>query len=164
MARVKIATEGAGLSPMHAEIAHLRGLGIYALRTRWRLSFGRDAPADLTRHLLFAMIAYRLQAEVMGDLDAETTRFLNAIELAPQHTIIPLTLAIEQRKRDLTAGTILTREWSGKHHRVMVLEGGFAWEGRTYRSLSKIAKAITGTRWNGPRFFGLRQKRNEVAP
>ena len=110
------------------------------------------------------MIAYRLQAEVLGDLDAETVRFLNTIELAPSKQVaVPLTQAFERRKRDLSVGAVLTREWSGQHHRVMVLDGGFAWEGRTYRSLSEIAKAITGTKWNGPRFFGLREQRQAKA-
>src|SRR6185437_10074798 len=122
-----------------------------ALRARWRMSFGRDAPSLLARHHLFAMLAYRLQAEVMGDLDAETVRFLNTIELAPsKQAAVPLTQAFEQRKRDVCSGTVLTREWAGQHHRVMVLDDGFAWEGRTYRSLSEIARAITGTQWNGP--------------
>jgi hypothetical protein len=159
MPRVKIAAEGQDPSSLNVEIAHLRGLDVKALRARWRIAFGRDAPSELSRHLLFAMLAYRLQAEVMGDLDAETVRFLNSIELAPsKQATVPLTQAFEQRKRDLSAGTVLTREWAGQHHRVMVLDGGFVWEGRTYRSLSEIAKAITGTQWNGPRFFGLRQK------
>ena len=70
-----------------------------------------------------------------------------------------------RRRRDLSPGTLLTREWSGQHHRVTVLDQGFVWEGRTYSSLSEIAKAITGTKWNGPRFFGLRDKKHaEVTP
>ena len=59
---------------------------------------------------------------------------------------------------DVRPGTILAREWNGSMHRVAVLADGFAWNGKTYPSLSKIAQAITGTRWNGPRFFGLRDK------
>ena len=55
-------------------------------------------------------------------------------------------------------GTVLTREWNGRNHRVMLVAEGFAWGGRTYHSLSSIAFAITGTKWNGPRFFGLRDK------
>ncbi len=91
------------------------------------------------------MLAYRLQAEVVGDLDAETVRFLKRIDLTPsKQAAVPLTQAFERRTRDLSPGTVLTREWDGQHHRVMVLEGGFAWQGRTYRSLSEIAKAITG--------------------
>jgi hypothetical protein len=163
MPRVKIIAEGQSPS-LETEIAHLRDLNVKALRVRWRMSFGRDAPPQLSRHLLFAMLAYRLQGEVMGDLDAETIRFLTMIELAPsKQAAVPLTQAFERRKRDLSAGTVLTREWAGQHHRVMVLDGGFAWQGRTYRSLSEIAKAITGTKWNGPRFFGLRENKSSEA-
>jgi hypothetical protein len=159
MPRVRIAAEGQDPCFLNVEIARLRGLDIKALRARWRMGFGRDAPPHLPCHVLFAMIAYHLQAEVLGDLDAETVRFLNTIELAPsKQAAVPLTRAFERRKRALSVGAVLTREWAGRHHRVMVLDGGFAWEGRTYRSLSEIAKAITGTKWNGPRFFGLREQ------
>jgi len=151
---------------VEAEIARLRGLGLQRLRARWRTSLGRDAPPHLVRHLLFAMLAYRLQTETMGDLDAATVRFLKHVDLAPtKQAAVPLTQAFEQRTRNLSPGTVLTREWSGRHHRVTVVDRGFVWEGRTYRSLSEIAKAITGTKWNGPRFFGLRDKKHtEVTP
>jgi hypothetical protein len=148
------------------EIARLRGLDIKALRARWRTVFGGNAPPHLPRHLLFAIIAYRLQAEVFGDLDAETLKLFKKIDLAPSRTeAVPLTEALEQRRRVLSPGTILMRDWNGQTHRVMVVGQGFAWEGTTYDSLSKIAQAITGSKWNGPRFFGLRTKQStEVAP
>ena len=105
------------------------------------------------------MIAYRLQADALGDLDAETLRLLKRVGSARSDTeVAPLTDAFDQRRRELLPGTVLTREWNGHIHRVMVARDGFAWEGRTYDSLSKIACAITGTKWNGPRFFGLRDK------
>ena len=66
--------------------------------------------------------------------------------------------SLDRKRTDLTPGTMLVREWDRKSHRVMVLADGFAWNGQSYDSLSKIAFAITGTRWNGPRFFGLRDK------
>ena len=160
MPKARIAAEAPETSSVEGEIARLRGLDIKALRARWRTCFGRNAPPQLARHLLFAMLAYRLQAEVVGDLDAETLRFLKQIDLTPsKQAAVPLTQAFERRRRNLSPGTVLTREWEGQHHRVMVLDGGFAWEGRTYRSLSEIAKAMTGTKWNGPRFFGLRDKK-----
>ena len=148
------------------EIARLRGLDIKALRARWRTVFGGKAPPHLPRHLLFAIIAYRLQAEVFGDLDAETLKLFKKIDLAPSRTeAVPLTEALERRRRVLSPGTILMRDWNGQTHRVMVVGQGFAWEGTTYDSLSKIAQAITGSKWNGPRFFGLRAKQStEVAP
>jgi len=166
MPRARITAEAPEPSSVEAEIAHLRGLGLKALRARWRTSLGHDAPTHLARHLLFAMLAYRLQVEAMGDLDAATVRFLKQVDLAPStQTAIPLTQAFARRKRNLSPGTVLTREWGGQHHKVMALDRGFDWEGRTYSSLSEIAKAMTGTNWNGPRFFGLRdQKQAEVTP
>lgn len=166
MPKARIAAESPEASSVEAEIARLRGLDVKALRTRWRTSFGREAPPYLARHLLFAMLAYRLQAEVLGDLDAETVRFLKQLDLtSSKQAAVPLTQAFERRRRDLSPGTVLTREWEGQHHRIMVLDGGFAWQGRTYSSLSQIAKAITGTKWNGPKFFGLRdQKQPEARP
>jgi hypothetical protein len=166
MPRARIAAEAPGTFSVEAEIARLRGLETKALRARWRTSFGQDAPTHVARHLLFAMLAYRLQAEAMGDLDAETVRFLKQVDLAPsKQAAVPLTQAFERRTRHLSHGTVLTREWGGQHHRVIVHDGGFVWEGRTYRSLSEIAKVITGTKWNGPRFFGLRDKKDaEVTP
>ncbi len=159
MPKARIAAEAPEASSVEAEIARLRGLDVKALRARWRMSFGRNAPPHLARHLLFAMLAYRLQAEVTGDLDAEAVRFLKQIDLTPsKQAAVPLTQAFERRRRDLLPGTVLTREWASQHYKVMVLKGGFAWQGRTYSSLSEIAKAITGTKWNGPRFFGLRDR------
>ena len=166
MPRGRIAAETSEISSLEAEIARLRGLNAKALRARWRTSFGQDAPTHVARHFLFAMLAYRLQAEAIGDLDAETVRFLKKVDLAPsKQAAVPLTKAFEQRKRDLSPGTVLTREWRGQHQRVTVLDGGFVWAGRTFSSLSEIAKAITGTKWNGPRFFGLRGRNHtEVTP
>ncbi len=164
MPRARIAAGKPEASSVEAEIARLRDLDVKTLRARWRTSFGREAPPQMARHLLFAMLAYRLQAEVMGDLDAETVRFLRQLDLtSSKQAAVPLTKAFERRRRDLAPGTVLTREWGGQHHRVMVLNGGFAWPGRTYSSLSEIAKAITGTKWNGPRFFGLRDKKRAEA-
>ncbi len=124
---------------------------------RWRGVTGRAAPQHLPKHLLFAMLAYRLQADAFGDLDAASVQLLERAASASSLTeMIPLTAKIDQRNQDLLPGAILTREWNGRDHRVMVVEDGYAWEGKTYDSLSKIASYITGTKWNGPRFFGLR--------
>lgn len=154
--------EGGGEN-VDTEIARLRDLDLQSLRMRWRTSFGQEAPAHLARSLLFSTIAYRLQAEATGDLDAETVRFLKQIELTPsKQAAVPLAQAFDQRRRTLSLGTMLTREWNGHLHQVTVCEDGFSWGARTYRSLSEIAKAITGTKWNGPRFFGLRDKKGEM--
>jgi hypothetical protein len=159
MPRVKVGAAGSDEKSIGIEVARLRDLDLRALRARWQTIFRRQPPTTLPRHLLFAMIAYRLQAEVFGDLDAETLRLLKQIEVAPSKTeITSLTWILAQRQREVLPGTILVREWNGQAHRVMVVEQGFAWQGTTYDSLSKIAQAITGTKWNGPRFFGLRDK------
>jgi hypothetical protein len=159
MPRVKVGAAGSDRRQIDIEIARLRDLHQGELRARWQTVFRRQPPATLPRHLLFAMVTYRLQAEVLGDLDAETLRLLKQIDVAPSKTeITSLTKILAQRQRELSPGTILVREWNGQPHRVTVVEQGFAWQGATYESLSKIAQAITGTKWNGPRFFGLREK------
>ena len=145
---------------LETEIARLRGLELKGLRARWQSVAGREAPPHLPRHLLFAVVAYRIQAEALGDLDADTVRLLRNVGAARSEPEVgPLTDAFDRRRRKLLPGTVLTREWNGHNHRVMVVAEGFAWEGRTYDSLSRIAYAITGTKWNGPRFFGMRDKK-----
>ena len=146
------------------EIAHLRGLDLKGLRARWQSVFQRSAPVHLPRHLLFAILAYRIQADRLGDLDYETRQFLDqtgATESGP--AISARLVGFDQQRTEPTAGTVLVREWDRKEHRVMVMANGFAWNGQTYDSLSKVAFAITGTKWNGPRFFGLRDKENQSA-
>jgi hypothetical protein len=141
------------------EIAHLRGLDLKGLRSRWQGIFQRPAPAHLTRHLLFAVIAYRLQADRFGDLDHATRQVLDrtvAKEVGP--AMSARLASFDQKRTELTPGTVLVREWDRRSQRVMVMADGFAWNGKTFDSLSKVAFAITGTRWNGPRFFGLRDK------
>jgi Protein of unknown function (DUF2924) len=146
-------------SSIEDEIAHLRGLNLKGLRSRWESVFQRAAPAHLTQHLLFAIIAYRLQADRFGDLDHATRQMLDGIATEKAGPALSARLAsFDQKRTKLTPGTVLVREWDRQSQRVMVLANGFAWNGQTFDSLSKVAFAITGTRWNGPRFFGLRDK------
>jgi Protein of unknown function (DUF2924) len=141
------------------EIAHLRGLELKGLRARWQSVFQRSAPAHLTRHLLFAVITYRLQADRFGDVDHATKQVLDRAIAKQAGPVMSARLAsLDQKRTKLTPGTVLVREWDRQSQRVMVMADGFAWNGQTYDSLSKVAFAITGTRWNGPRFFGLRDK------
>jgi hypothetical protein len=141
------------------EIVHLRGLDLKGLRARWRSVLQRPAPDHLPRHLLIAVIAYRIQADRLGDLDHETRQLLDRTGAKESGTTVSARLVSFDRKRtELTPGTVLVREWDRRSQRVMVMSDGFAWNGQTYDSLSKVAFAITGTRWNGPRFFGLRDK------
>jgi hypothetical protein len=141
------------------EIAHLRGLDLKGLRSRWQTVFQRSAPAHLTRYLLFAVIAYRIQVDRYGDLDHATRQLLERTDSSEARPAMSARLAsFDQKRTELTPGTVLVREWDRQSQRVMVMADGFAWNGQTYDSLSKVAFAITGTKWNGPRFFGLRDK------
>lgn len=138
-----------------AELDRLAGLDLAGLRRRWRALVGRPAPETLPRWLLHRVLAYRVQADALGDLDRDTARQLDRLAGEGRGGTIPL-----PDLRVARPGTLLVREWEGTLQRVMVLEGGsFAWNGQTYDSLSRVARAITGTSWNGPRFFGLRAKR-----
>jgi len=138
------------------EIARLRGLDAEALRARWHTVFRRKAPPRLSRHLLFRILAYRLQADHLGDLEPDVRRLLERSRSTAD--LRQLTTDLSRIEPRLKPGTVLRREWDGQLQQVMVLSDGFSWEGKTYLSLSKVASAITGTRWNGPRFFGLRDK------
>ena len=145
------------------EIAHLRGLDSRGLRARCQSVFQRPAPAHLTRHLLFAVIAYRIQADRFGELDHETKQVLDRTIAKEAGPVTSARLArFDQKRTELTPGTVLVREWDRQSQRVMVMADGFAWNGQTYDSLSKVAFAITGTRWNGPRFFGLRDREDRA--
>jgi hypothetical protein len=161
MPRVKIGSAPPNRKTLYVEIARLRDLDMSELRARWQNAFQRQPPPRLPRHLLFRMLAHRLQADRFGDLDKESQRLLDdaaSPEAAGRQAIDRARITT-----DVKPGTILSREWNGRTHRVAVLAEGFAWNGRTYPSLSKVAHAITDTRWNGPRFFGLRDKPTKEA-
>ena len=146
-------TRGGEAVPLGTEIARLRDLDRQALRARWQAVVGRPAPEHLPPHLLVRVLAYRLQARAFGDLSPATGRLLGRIATG---AALPPPVAAR-----LTPGTVLVREVEGTPERVMVVEDGFAWRGATYQSLSEVARAMTGTRWNGPRFFGLRDGAGE---
>lgn len=140
---------------VEGEIAQLRDLDFLGLRARWHSVFRRKAPENLPKHLLFKILAYQLQVETFGDLDRETKKFLERVATATEAPGNSKPVLLPRQR--LRPGTTLVREWNGTSERVEVLETGFAWNGKTYRSLSQIARAITGTRWSGPRFFGVRE-------
>ena len=145
------------------EIAHLRGLDLKGLRSRWQSVFQRPPLDHLPRHLLFAIIVYRIQADRFGDLDHETKQVLDWTDAKNTGVTMSARLVSFDRKRsELAPGTVLVRDWDRHSQRVMVVPDGFAWNGQTYDSLSKVAFAITGTKWNGPRFFGLRDKEDRL--
>jgi hypothetical protein len=140
------------------EIGRLRGLDLGELRARWHTVFRRRAPPHLPRHLLFRILAYRLQADRLGDLDVDSRRLLDRIGSGASAETDRLIADFKRSRTELRPGTLLTREWDGHLQRVMVVADGYSWNGKTYPSLSKVAFAITGSRWSGPRFFGLRDK------
>ena len=156
MPKVKISTDAPPSMSVNVEIARLRDLDVQGLQSIWESRYGGKAAAHLPRHLLFRLLAYRLQAEHLGDLDVDSKRLLDRSD-SPEDASRRAADAVRATK-SLRPGTVLGREWNGEMHRVAVLAEGFAWNGVTYPSLSKVAFAITGTRWNGPRFFGLRDR------
>jgi Protein of unknown function (DUF2924) len=159
-------TPGASL-PLDASllsiVANLEGLDLDGLRRQWRAHLAGEAPAHLSRWLLMKVLAYRLQSDAFGDLDKSIRRILRSGKedgvAAPFDRRAPQT----REGLSLKAGALLVREWNSRLERVMILEEGFAWNGQTFGSLSQIAKAMTGTNWNGHRFFGLRQGKMPAA-
>jgi hypothetical protein len=129
------------------------------LREIWALRLGHDPPPLRSREIFRRMLGYRLQAAVHGDLSLEARRKLVAIEArrtSPRTKAAPLPVR-------LGVGAVLIREWKGVRHEVRVMPDGFHHEGMVYKSLSEVARAISGTRWNGPLFFGLRGKAKAAA-
>jgi len=163
MPRVVIDRAVADGASLENEIARLRGLDVGKLRARWHTMFRRVAPPHLPRHLLFRILAYRLQADQFGDLDADIRRVLDRTGFEAADGFGRLVADLNRSRTELRPGTLLTREWGGHLQQVMVLPDGFTWNGKAYRSLSKVAFAITGSRWNGPRFFGLRDRPSSEA-
>jgi hypothetical protein len=164
MARVRIDPAVPDRASLDNEIARLRGLDVGELRARWHTVFGRRAPPHLPRHLLFRILAFRLQADRFGDLDTDCRRLLDRIGSESSERTNKLVADFNRPRTELRPGTLLTREWDGHLQRVMVLADGFSWNGKTYPSLSMVAFAMTGTRWSGPRFFGLDKPSSEVRP
>ena len=148
---------------LQQEVAQLRDLDLDELRLRWRNLSGRTAPAHLPKFLLLRIIAYRMQANVYGDLSKNARRTLDRLARGRAgEDSSETTMRLSQSDpQSLRAGTQFLREWGGVMHCVTVVDDGFLWNGATYPSLSKVAFAITGTRWNGPRFFGMRSKRSK---
>jgi Protein of unknown function (DUF2924) len=130
------------------------------LRAEWQRLFRRDAPPRTSKKLLRLGVAWKIQVQAFGGLNASVKRELSTLA-ASLHTHGDIR---RERVARLKPGAKLIREWQGEPHTVVVLEKGFEWQGRAWRSLTAIARAITGGRWSGPRFFGLTQgdRRAEV--
>jgi Protein of unknown function (DUF2924) len=143
---------------VEAELDRLAVMPIAQLRVRYREVFRADPPKAFGPDLLRRSIAHRIQEKAYGGLSRPAQRLLDQMTKAfaakPNGKIV--------LPRRIKPGSVLVREWKGKTHRVMVLADGFAYDGKTFGNLSEIAVLITGTRWNGPRFFGLRSKAEEI--
>jgi hypothetical protein len=135
------------------EILRIQSMNKAELRAMWRTQMNNDPPKAFGPDLLRRSLAYRIQEKAYGGLDAKTARLLN--RLIAQFAKSPGKIVLPRRTKP---GTVMVREWKGKRYTVTVANDGFAFEGNVYESLSEIARLITGTRWNGPRFFGLRSK------
>lgn len=137
----------------------LPGMEVALLRGEWKRLYRSQPPARISRQLLELGIAWKLQEAALGGLGRSTQRLLGSS--ADAATTKSQSVAIVVKP-----GARLVREWRGETHDVLVVEGGYEWRGQRWTSLSMIAREITGTRWSGPRFFGLEKrssKRNETA-
>jgi len=138
------------------DLATLPSLSHADLKSQWTETFGAVPPKGLSRRLLICALAYEVQTKDQGRLKPATRKQL--VEIATSDTPESASEA-----SPLTPGTRLMREWRGTVHVVDVTEGGLVWNGRIYASLSAIARTITGTRWSGQRFFGLRKRSDAIA-
>jgi hypothetical protein len=137
-------------------LSRLPELDIGELRRQWRSLYKTQAPPNLSRELLVRAIAYRMQEVAGGGLRPEPQRRLRRIAQQFKET----GAATIRARPELKPGTRLVREWQGRTYDVLVLDDGFSWQGTRYRSLSAIARKITGTPWSGPLFFGLKPNRS----
>jgi hypothetical protein len=141
------------------QLTRLPAMKTGPLRELWRDLFGNPPHPKLRRELLIPIIAYRMQEKALGGLRPSTLRRLQSVagqigEGKKPSPIQPL---------GARPGTRMVRQWQGKLCEVVALESGFMYDGQKYRSLSEIARVITGTRWSGPAFFGLKKRKSEAA-
>jgi len=142
------------IESVEVELEQLPTLSSEELDARWRELYGAERPRRIYGELLIGVLAYRLQERALGGLKPATRRLLRQVAGNPgeRRSLDALT-----RPR-LRAGAVLLREWHGATHRVTVLEHGYEYSGQRLKSLSEIARRITGSRWSGPLFFGLKAK------
>jgi Protein of unknown function (DUF2924) len=138
---------------LEAEIGRLPNLSLLELRNRWKTLFGHPAPKSLRRTFLARALAYQMQVEAYGGLSVATKRRLREIANAARTGDANAMLGSSRIK----PGTQMIRQWQNTTHTVTALADGFEWNGRTYKSLSAVANAITGTNWNGFAFFGIKR-------
>ncbi len=152
---------GAGDRPLPDDIvAQIAGLSVQhvdELGARWRRLYRHPPPADMTRDLLLRSVAHALQQAALGGLSPAALWRLKSLAN-------PGTAPARRTSGGMRPGTSLVREWHGETHTVLTREGGFEYQGQVYRSLSLIARKITGAHWSGPRFFGLASRRRPGPP
>ena len=151
-----LAREPAGLSSLsiatlNEELRGLARLGRHSLAERWVALYGAVPPPRTSRSLMIRAVAYKMQEKVLGGLKPQTRRVL--VRLTEEASTSRTSVAPAAPK--LRPGTRLVREWQGVTHQVLVLEDGVLFHRQHFRSLSEVARLITGSRWSGPRFFGL---------
>jgi len=144
---------------VNIKIEYLEKLSRAELRILWEREFAAKPPPSLGRDILALGIAYSRQERRCGGLAKSVARELDRLSARVLRDGATNTLQPPPLPR---TGTILVREWRGTAHHVTVTDDGFLWNGKPHRSLSRIARAITGTKWNGPRFFGLREVNNDA--
>ena len=146
--------------PILARLAALKNMTVNELKAEWQALFDAPAPNN-SRTFLESRLAYRIQELTYGGPDKQTRRLLDLLADEVEGTLTRKAQIADPRNP--VVGTKLIREWDGIAHTVTVLKEGFEWGGQRYKSLSAVARAITGTRWNGYRFFGMRERKREAA-
>ncbi len=146
--------------PVLARLAALKAMSVKELKAEWQVLFNAPAPNN-SRTFLESRLAYRIQELSYGGPDKQTRRMLDMLADEVEGTLTRKAQIADPRNP--VVGTKLIREWDGVAHTVTVLKEGFDWGGQRYKSLSAVARAITGTRWNGYRFFGLRERKRGEA-
>jgi hypothetical protein len=144
--------------PILARLASLKAMSVNELKTEWQVLFNAPAPNN-SRNFLEGRLAYRIQELTLGGLSRETRRTLDLLADEIEGRIGRK--AIIADSRNPVVGTRLVREWDGMEHTVTMMKDGFDLQGRKFKSLSAVARTITGTQWNGYRFFGLREARRD---
>ena len=137
-------------------LSRLPKLDIHELREEWCRLYKLDASPHLSRELLIRAVAYRIQEVALGGLRPQSQRQLRQVAMELKQT----GAAAKRFRPQLKPGTRLMREWQGRTYEVVVLDDGFFWQGAQHRSLSALARKITGTAWSGPLFFGLKPNRS----
>ncbi len=151
-------TAGSGSEELASKIQLLLALGPAALKEKWKDLFSENPSPQIGRSMLVRAIAYRLQERALGGLKPSALRILDRVSNG--HASVESKCA---PAREANSGTVLIRKWRGVTHRVTVLDHDVVYRGRRYKSLSEVARVITGTHWSGPLFFGIKNRAKVAA-